>query len=379
MNCAFFLKTNWQNNIDKGEIMPKALILGNSSSGLYDFRNELILSLMDNGYEVVISLPDDLKVKELSAEGCRVVHTDINRRGVNPVQDLALFGAYRKLLKRERPDVVLTYTIKPNIYGGFACRLAKIPYFATITGLGSTFERGGVLLKMIIAMYKTSLKGCKCLFFQNQSNREIFENHGIYAQKHVTVNGSGVNLEKHRFEPYPGHSDDVTRFLYIGRIMKEKGSEEYLYAASKLHEKYKGKVSVSAIGYAEDEFGEQVKEAEKKGILKMIPYQKDIHPYIKEADAIVHPSYHEGMSNVLMEAAATGRPVIASDISGCKEIVDRGRSGILVEPRNKEALFEGLDSFMKLDDKARKEMGKNGRLWVEKNFDRKKNRKSIYR
>ena len=146
--------------------MPKALILANSSSGLYDFRNELILGLMDKGYEVVISLPDDLKVKELTAEGCRVVHTDINRRGVNPVQDLALFGAYRKLLKSERPDVVLTYTIKPNIYGGFACRLARIPYFSTITGLGSTFERGGVLLKMIIAMYKTSLKGCKCLFFQ---------------------------------------------------------------------------------------------------------------------------------------------------------------------------------------------------------------------
>ena len=352
--------------------MPKALILANSSSGLYDFRNELLLGLMDKGYEVVISLPDDLKVKELTVEGCRVVHTDINRRGVNPVQDLALFGAYRKLLKSERPDVVLTYTIKPNIYGGFACRLARIPYFSTITGLGSTFERGGVLLKMIIAMYKTSLKGCKCLFFQNQNNRQIFENCGIHAKKHVTVNGSGVNLDKHKFEEYPGHSDDVTRFLYIGRIMKEKGSEEYLYAARKLHEKYGDKVSFSAIGYCEDDFESRVKEAEKAGILKMIPYQKDIHPYIKEADAIVHPSYHEGMSNVLMEAAATGRPVIASDISGCKEIVDKDRSGFLAEPRNKEALFTAIDKFMQLDMESRKEMGRNGRVWVENNFDRKK-------
>ncbi|WP_022772695.1 glycosyltransferase family 4 protein [Butyrivibrio sp. AE2015] len=352
--------------------MPKALILANSSSGLYDFRNELLLGLMDEGYEIVISLPDDLKVKELTAEGCRVVHTDINRRGVNPVQDLALFGAYRKLLKSERPDVVLTYTIKPNIYGGFACRLARIPYFSTITGLGSTFERGGILLKMIIAMYKTSLKGCKCLFFQNQNNRQIFEDCGIHAKKHVTVNGSGVNLDKHKFEEYPGHSDDVTRFLYIGRIMKEKGSEEYLYAAKKIHEKYGDKVSFSAIGYFEDEFEDQVKEAEKKGILKMIPYQKDIHPYIKEADAVVHPSYHEGMSNVLMEAAATGRPVIASDINGCKEIVDKDRSGILVEPRNREALFDAIDRFMQLDADSRKEMGRLGRSWVENNFDRKK-------
>ena len=126
--------------------MPKALILANSSSGLYDFRNELLLRLLEEGYEVVISLPDDLKNKELTAEGCRVEHTDINRRGVNPVQDMALFRSYKRLIKREKPDIVLTYTIKPNIYGGFACRLLKVPYLSTITGLGSTFERGGMLL-----------------------------------------------------------------------------------------------------------------------------------------------------------------------------------------------------------------------------------------
>ena len=120
--------------------MPKALILANSSSGLYDFRNELILALQENGFEIVISLPDELKVKELTAEGCRVIKTEINRRGVNPVQDMTLFGAYRKLIKIERPDVVLTYTIKPNIYGGFACRLAKVPYYSTITGLGTTLS-----------------------------------------------------------------------------------------------------------------------------------------------------------------------------------------------------------------------------------------------
>ena len=352
--------------------MPKALILANSSSGLYDFRNELLLSLMEKGFEIVISLPDELKTKELTAEGCRVIHTEINRRGVNPVQDLALFGAYRKILKSERPDVVLTYTIKPNIYGGFACRLARVPYFSTITGLGTTFERGGMLLKLIVFMYKTSLKGCKCLFFQNEQNRKIFENCGIIAKKHVTVNGSGVNLEKHHFEEYPGHKDNITRFLYIGRMMEEKGSEEYLYAARKLHEKYGKDVSFSAIGYCEDDFENKVKEADEQGFFKMIPYQKDVHPYIKEADAIVHPSYHEGMSNVLMEAAATGRPVIASDISGCKEIVDKDKSGFLVEPRNKEALLNALDRFIGLSAEKRKEMGLCGRKYVEEKFDRKK-------
>lgn len=350
--------------------MPKALILANSSSGLYDFRNELLLSLLKEGYEVVISLPDDLKNKELSAEGCRVVHTEINRRGVNPIQDMALFKAYINLLKREKPDIVLTYTIKPNIYGGFACRLLKVPYFSTITGLGSTFERGGVLLKLIIAMYKVSLKRCRCLFFQNEANRKVFEEHGIMARQHETVSGSGVNLDKHKFEEYPGHADDVTRFLYIGRLMKEKGTEEYLYCARKLRDKYGDKVAFSAVGYFEDDYEDKVKEAEEKGFLKMIPYQKDIHPYIREADAIVHPSYHEGMSNVLMEAAATGRPVIASNINGCKEIVNDKVSGLLVKVRDRDALYEALEKFMEMNLEDRKKMGLAGRKWVEDHFDR---------
>ncbi|SFC76486.1 glycosyltransferase family 4 protein [Butyrivibrio sp. YAB3001] len=352
--------------------MAKALILANSSSGLYDFRNELLLGLMDKGFDVVISLPDELKVKELKDEGCKVIHTDINRRGVNPIQDMALFGAYKKLLNEEKPDIVITYTIKPNIYGGFACSLLKIPYISTITGLGSTFERGGVLLKMIVAMYRISLKKCRCLFFQNDTNRKVFERNGIFARKHVTVSGSGVNLSKHKFEEYPGHKDDVTRFLYIGRLMKEKGTDEYLYAARKLHDKYGDKISFSAIGYSDDDYDDKVKEAVEKGYFKSIPYSKDIHPYIREADAIVHPSYHEGMSNVLMEAAATGRPVIASDISGCKEIVDNNVSGLLFKPRDEESLTEAIDRFMQLSMEERKTMGKMGRKWVEEHFDRHK-------
>lgn len=350
--------------------MPKALILANSSSGLYDFRNELLTGLMAEGFEVVVSLPDDLKVKELTDEGCRVVHTDINRRGVNPMQDMALFGAYKRLLKSEKPDIVITYTIKPNIYGGFAARLLRVPYISTVTGLGSTFERGGVLLKLIVAMYKISLKGCRCLFFQNEYNKGIFEKYGIRGKKAVVVNGSGVNLEKHKFEEYPGHRDNVTRFLYIGRLMKEKGTEELLYAAEKAHEKYGDKVSFAAVGYSEEDFEDQVKEATDGGYFKTIPYQKDIHPYIKETDAVVHPSYHEGMSNVLMEAAATGRPVIASDINGCKEVVERDVSGYLCTPRDKESLYDAIEKFIELPLEKRADMGKAARKCVEQKFDR---------
>lgn len=350
--------------------MKKALILANSSSGLYDFRNELLLGLMQEGYEVSVSLPDDRKVKELKDEGVKVIHTEINRRGVNPVQDMALYREYKRLLKSERPDLVITYTIKPNIYGGFACRMKKIPYISTITGLGSTFERGGILLRIIVLMYRAALKSCGCLFFQNDENRKIFEEHGIRGRKTTVVSGSGVNLSKHAFEDYPGHSDGVTRFLYIGRLMKEKGSEELLYAARKGHEKYGDGISFAAVGYAEDDFEERAKEAEKEGYLKTIPYQLDIHPYIRESDAVIHPSYHEGMSNVIMEAAATGRPVITTDIPGCREIVERDVTGLLCEPRSKEALYEAVERFMEMPADERAAMGKAARRYVEQKFDR---------
>lgn len=352
--------------------MGKVLILANSSAGLFDFRNELLLRLIAQGNEIVISLPDDVHNDEFEKEGCRVVHTDINRRGVNLLQDISLYREYKRLIKKENPQVVLSYTIKPNVYGGYACRKLGVPYLATITGLGSTFEKGGLLLKLIVVMYRVALKGCSCLVFQNEANRKIFEKYGIKAKKHITVSGSGVNLDKHFYEEYPGHKDDITRFLYVGRVMKEKGMDEYLYAAGKMKERYGDKVTFSVIGYYDGDYEEIMKAAEEKGYMKRIPFQKDIHPYMREADAIVHPSYHEGMSNVLMEAAATGRPVIATDISGCREIVDRGKSGLLFEAKNAEALVDVLDQFMNMSTDQRRAMGKAGRKWVEDNFDRNK-------
>ncbi len=350
--------------------MKKALIMANSSTGLYDFRNELIEGLMEDGYEIVTSLPDDKRDEAFKEEGVRVIHTEINRRGVNPVQDMALYRTYRKLIKSEKPDIVITYTIKPNIYGGFACRRLKVPYIATITGLGSTFERGGAILKLIVFMYRTALKACGCLFFQNEENKRIFEEHGIKGKKTKVVSGSGVNLTKHCFEEYPGHKDDVTRFLYIGRLMKEKGTAELLYAAEKAHEKYGDKISFAAVGYSEEDFEEEVKRAVGAGYFKTIPYQLDIHPYIKEADCLIHPSYHEGMSNVIMEAAATGRPAITTDISGCREVVDKDVSGFLCEPRNGDALLEQIERFMELSVKERADMGRAARRHVEQKFDR---------
>lgn len=347
--------------------MKKILILANSASGLYDFRNELLKELLSE-YEVHVSLPDEEKVPELAQEGCKVHHTAIDRRGMNPVRDLGLCFSYWKLLGSVKPDVVLTYTIKPNIYGNLVCRIRKIPYIANITGLGSVFENGGTVQKLVVFLYKMSLKNASCVFFQNKKNREIFQHHGICQKKTRLVPGSGVNLDRHAFEEYPS-KEEKTIFLYVGRVMKEKGIEELLYAAKAVR-KENPQTVFRLIGNYEDDYKDIISRYEKEGIVELISYQKEIHPYYKQASAVLMPSYHEGMSNVILEAAATGRPVIASDIPGCQEGFTEGVTGFGFPARDKEALLEALRRFLCLSYEERAQMGRNARKKMEREFDR---------
>ena len=357
--------------ITERQALRKIMILCNSSGGLYDFRNELPLRLLQAGTEVVVSVPDDVRAADLTAEGCKVVHTDIDRRGTDPVKDMKLIRAYGRLLDREKPDLVLTYTIKPNIYGGICCRRRHIPYMATVTGLGSAFQNEGIKKKLITWLYRQGLKGAECVFFQNDHNRDVFRSLGILGGgKTRLVSGSGVDLEHHLPAEYPGHADQVIRFLYVGRLMREKGTMEYLEAARRLHEKYGDRVSAAAVGYCDDDLEDAIKRAEKEGILRMIPFDKEIRPYYREADCVVMPSYHEGMSNVLMEAAATARPVIATDIPGCRETVEEGQTGFLCRPRDSSSLYDAMCRIVGMSEDERRRMGLQGRKKMELEFDR---------
>lgn len=346
--------------------MKKVLILANSSGGLYDFRNELVQRLLLK-YEVTVSLPDEVRTKELAEEGCKVVHTPINRRGVNPAEDFKLLLAYRRLLKEEKPDLTLTYTIKPNIYGGFCCRMMKIPYIATVTGLGSTFQKQGIFLKLITTMYRMGLKKAECIFFQNRENQGIFEKYHIRGKKSKLVSGSGVNLKRHCFEPYP--EEDKVRFLYVGRMMREKGIEELLEAAKQLHD---DDTEFELLGYPDEDYQDRLDSYEKEGYIIQLGFDPDVHAYIRNASALVLPTYHEGMSNVLMEASATGRPVIATNISGCREIFEEGITGFGCEPKSSEDLIRALKKFLKLSKEERAAMGQRAREKMEREFDREK-------
>jgi len=352
--------------------VKKILILANSSGGLYDFRNELVEKLLKE-YQVSVSLPDEVRTKELAKEGCRVIHTPINRRGVNPAEDFRLLADYRKIMKEEKPDLVLTYTIKPNIYGGLCCRLMKIPCIVTVTGLGSTFQKEGILLKMIVAMYRMGLKKAACVFFQNEENRQIFEKYKIKGRKDKLVKGSGVSLKRHVLEEYPPQG--VTKFLFVGRMMKEKGIEELLEAARALHDPG---VAFELLGYCDEDYQDRLDEWEEKGYIRQLGFHPDVHEYLKQASALVLPTYHEGMSNVLMEAAATGRPVIATNISGCKEIFEEGVTGFGCESKSSGDLIRALQEFLKLSREERARMGQKGREKMEREFDREKVVKDYY-
>ena len=349
--------------------MGKVLILANSASGLYDFRNELVMELLQE-YEVYISLPDEEKAPELAREGSRVLHTQLARRGINPLRDIRLFCEYHKMMRSIKPDVVLTYTIKPNIYGNLCCRLLKIPYIANITGLGSAFEHGGLVRKIVIVLYKMALKNARCVFFQNQTNRQLFEKFHIRGKKAGLVPGSGVNLDRHCFKEYPFDEGRMV-FLYVGRIMREKGIDELLYAAARIREEYPQTV-FRFVGNYEDDYKDQIEQYEKKQIVEHVGYQKEIAPYYQEASAVVMPSYHEGMSNVILEASASGRPVLASQIPGCQEGFEDGVTGFGFAPRDQETLLEVLRKFINLSHAEREQMGKNARRKMEREFDRRK-------
>jgi galacturonosyltransferase len=348
------------------------LILSNSDSGLYDFRKEVLLKLLEKGYQVQVSVPDTGHVDKIRALGCEIIPTSFDRRGMNPFQDLKLFGFYLGLLRSRRPEAVFTYTIKPNIYGGLAARLIRIPCLSNITGLGTTLEHEGPLQKLILMMYRTALKKAACVFFQNQGNRAYLLSRGCITGKTRVIPGSGVNLSEHCAAAYPDEAQPV-RFLSIMRLMKDKGIEELLEAAGRVHEKHP-EVEFGLLGAYEEEsrarYEPQVAALEKAGALRYYGYRDDVPRFLAECQAVVHPSYHEGMSNVLLEAAATARPVLASAVEGCLDTFQDGVSGISFPAQSAEGLVEALERFLALSYEERRRMGERGREYVEQRFDR---------
>lgn len=353
---------------DIPEIRKKILMLGNSEIVIYNFRLELVERLLADGHQVVISSPPGEKISQLVKMGCVHEPVEMNRRGTNPVAEIRLLVHYYKLMKKMRPDIVFSYTIKPNIYGALAARKMGIPYVTNVTGLGSALENRGLLQQMMIYLYKLSMAKVQTVFFQNEKNRQFFTSHNIAVNRHAILPGSGVNLAKFNLLDYPS-TEKTIDFVFISRIMKEKGIDEYLEAAKIIKEKYPY-TRFHIAGFFEEEYEEIIEDYQRKEIVHYHGMLKDIRSLLSETHCTVLPSYHEGMSNVLLESAASGRPVLASNVHGCIETFDDNNSGYSFEPRDTKSLVEALERFLALEHQEKKKMGLAGRKKMEKEFDR---------
>ena len=347
--------------------MKKVLILANNDVGLYKFRKELIEELLKD-YEVYISLPYGNFVNDLINIGCNFIDTTIDRRGINPINDLKLICQYKRLVKKICPDIILSYTIKPNIYGAYVAKKRNIPVFANITGLGSAVENGGLLQKITVLMYKFAFSKIQTVFFQNKENMQFFEDKKIAVGKHKLLPGSGVNLQ--HFKPLKYPDDKTTEFVFISRIMKEKGIDQYLEAAKYIRNKYPN-TRFHICGFCEEDYEDILKEYQNQGIIIYHGLLDDVRKILKITHCTIHPTYYpEGMSNVLLESCACARPIITTDRSGCKEIVDNGVNGYIVKQKDSRDLIDKIEKFLNLSYEDKKSMGLYARNKVESEFDR---------
>lgn len=346
----------------------KVLIIINFSGGL-DHLRDLIQTMLDSDHEVFICLPDGEYVSEFQKLGCTFLNCSLlNRHGINPMKEIKLLSFYNNVISKIEPDIVFTYTIKPNVYGGIVCASKNIPYVVNITGLGIAVENGGIMQKLTLLLYKHAIRKAKKVFFQNAGNRDFMLEHNIVNGDYELLPGSGVNLSTHICKDYPRDTGE-TVLLFVGRLMRDKGIEELIEAAKRMHLN-ESKLRFIAVGACEADYSGRLKELDAEKYIGLVGHQNNVDEWLEKAHVLVHPSYHEGMSNVCLEAAACGRPVLASDIPGCRETFDEGISGFGFKPRDVDSLCEAIEKFIALPYEKKAEMGRAGRRKVEREFDR---------
>ena len=352
-------------------------LVTNNDDDVYCFRKEIIDSLIKNGYSVLISCPYGEKLKLI--DDIEYIYDDpvIDRRGTSVTADAKLFFHYMSVLKKYRPDVVLTYTVKPNVYCGIASHFLKIPVISNVTGFGSVLQKSGMIRKFIMTLFKISFRRSECVMFQNSTNMRLAEASGMVKGDRLLIPGSGVNTDRFPFIKYPDGGDGINGgkvvFNYIGRILKEKGVDVYIEAAKRIKKKYPN-TEFNMLGFIEPteiHYEKELKELEKDGIIRYFGSQKDVRPFIALSHATIHPSmYGEGMSNVLLESASSGRPVITTDNPGCRETFIDSETGLLFKGGDADSLCNIIERFLSMPNEARAEMGARGREYIKSNFSR---------
>lgn len=363
----------------------KVAIVANTCWNIYNFRKGLVHDFLNNGDEVIVLAPKDAYTEQIQSWGLKWIDTPLEGTGTNPIKDFRYLRQIQSTFKRERPDVAISFTIKSNIYSSLAGSLSSVPVICNVSGLGTVFLVKGLTGAIAKFLYRLAFRSAAHVFFQNTDDKDLFISHiPLPDHKIGMLPGSGINLDE--FQPIPQPLNRRIQFLMIARLIVEKGVREYADAAKA----FAGKDSVKflLVGKLDEEHSRSIGQSElnqwiEEQIIEYHPHSNEIKRLIAEADAVVLPSYREGTPRTLLEGAAIGRPLLATDVAGCKEVVRDGFNGFLFKPKSAKNLEEKMRLFLSLSVEERVEMGMNSRKLVAKVFDEKKvidiYRKAIHR
>ena len=356
---------------------PIIALLTNNDDDVYCFRKELIEGLIEEGYEMLVSCPDGPKFELMRDIPFIYDNPDIDRRGTNPIADAKLMYHYWRLFRKHRPAVVLTYTAKPNVYASIAAHWMGIPVINNLTGLGSVVNESGPKKAFIMWLFKLAYQKSACMMFQNATNMQVAIDAGMVKGDYKLIPGSGVNTDRYPLQPYPDGGDGKTGvpvvFNYIGRVLKDKRVDDYIEAAKRIKNEYP-QTEFNILGFVEpteSHYEAELKELCEKNIVIYRGSQKDVKPFVARAHCTIHPStYGEGMSNVLLESASSGRFLITTDNPGCQETIEDGKTGFIYHGEDVDALVDAIKRFLALPNETRKKMGEAGRQRVKDTFSR---------
>lgn len=349
----------------------KILISINTSWNVFNFRKNLVRSFIDSGYEVHILAPKDSFSHKLVQLGCVFHPLKMENKGNNPIKDLFLLNSYYQNLSKIKPNIALFFTIKPNIYGSLAATKLGIPFINNVTGLGTAFLHKGLINKIAKQLYKLAFRRSSLVFFQNEDDQNLFSETGIISQQVTDIlPGSGINLDDFKPVPLP----EKTTFYFISRLLYDKGVQELIDACIHLKEKYGNKFEMNIVGKEETSQNlgiplEKIKDLESRGILKYHGSSNNIQEHICKASVVVLPSYREGTSRVLLESSAMARPLITTDVPGCKGLINN--NGWLCDSKSSKSLITVLEKAIITPKEKLENLGKNSRKLAESTYDEK--------
>lgn len=351
--------------------MRVAIVL-NTSWNIVNFRMNLIRSLQEQGYEIHTIAPHDDFTPQLTEAGCFYHALKMDSRGANPLKDSALIFELYSIYKRVKPDVILHYTIKPNVYGSLAAAMLGIPTINNVCGLGTVFLKNDIISVVAKFLYKLSFRFPKKVFFQNQDDIQLFLDKKLIAPSKVDlVPGSGIDLSK--FTPLPFTRNEKFTFLLISRLITDKGILEYIEAVRKLKkEGLQARFQILGAMDSDHKRGiskKLVQEWIDTGTIEYLGKTEDVRPYINKADCVVLPSYREGTPRTLLEAASSSKPIVATNVPGCHQVVEDKINGLLCNVKDADDLADKMRTMTRLDSETLQTFGKNGRLKMEAEFD----------